>query len=748
MTAFNTLRAALSDALAPLTQFPQFVLYRLADNGDGTIDKVPVNPTTLHNGSAQDYTNWMDAQTALAAAEYHNDRVGWNAYGVGFALTQAAGFWVIDVDNCIDAYGNMSPLASEAYNAFRGAAVEKSVSARGIHIWGSGEVPAHAAKYSSQQGKLELYTSHRFIALCGEGAHGFAGNDFTEIISAYAQHYFPPKAEDQIELSDGPCKEWAGPRDDGELIAAALLAEPVQIIPQGAGSAPDISFGDLWTRNVDALRLRYPPNKQGQEFDASDADLALARKLAYWTGRDIARTERLMHASALARDKWQRRRGWITDTIIHAAKKVKTVYGEDNEFAKLDSETQAFYMAQARRFVELCKAKREERMTAAAQGRFHIMDRTELLNQPPLKWLVHNVLPSEGVAAIYGPSGSGKTFLSIDMAIAVADGSRWFGYDVDQAVPVTYLALEGSRGLAKRVDAWERQARRRVGGKLGFIDCAFDMTEKSADVEALATVLNDQGRRNGLTIIDTLSRAAPGADENSSADMGAIIANASKLQRLVGGLVLLVHHTGKTDGKGLRGHSSLYAALDAAIEVTRTTDDSGEKQHSWNIAKSKDGEDGRTVNFDLQVVPLDNDDHGRAITSCVIRAEGFGNAAVPTRKKEVDKKADGPRGSARKIVWRALTEAVQTKPVYNLPGTEDGQPAVHWLDAENAIKQKLRNQRSEVKSRDISNLLEYLLAEEYIAQIGALPDLYYTVSGVQIDQTAHETALTGQTVRV
>lgn len=103
----------------------------------------------------------------------------------------------------------------------------------------------------------------------------------------------------------------------------------------------------------------------------------------------------------------------------------------------------------------------------------------------------------------------------------------------------------------------------------------------------------------GLVIIDTLNRAAPGADENSSVDRGNIIASAKKLQNLIGGLVLFVHHSGKDKFKGLRGHSSLYAALDSAIEVIKT-----DTRREWCVAKSKDDVTGNVYPFKLEIVKV------------------------------------------------------------------------------------------------------------------------------------------------
>ena len=82
--------------------------------------------------------------------------------------------------------------------------------------------------------------------------------------------------------------------------------------------------------------------------------------------------------------------------------------------------------------------------------------------------------------------------------------------------------------------------------------------------------------------IDTLNQAAPGMDENSSEAMGEAIAAIKSIQAELGGLAMLVHHTGKDAARGLRGHSSLHAALDAAIEVRR---DDGRRE--WKKYKTK-----------------------------------------------------------------------------------------------------------------------------------------------------------------
>jgi putative DNA primase/helicase len=242
--------------------------------------------------------------------------------------------------------------------------------------------------------------------------------------------------------------------------------------------------------------------------------------------------------------------------------------------------------------------------------RYKLLSGTDLLNTTPMRWMVQGVMPSEGLAALYGESGSGKSFLILDMAFTIAEGEKyWFGLRVTKA-PVTYVCLEGEAGIGKRIKAWSLYFNKPIPDRLLFVTQAFNLL--SGDIVDLANAIIAAGGSGGLVIIDTLNRAAPGADENSSVDMGNIIASAKKLQNLIGGLVLFVHHSGKDKSKGLRGHSSLYAALDSAIEVIKT-----DTRREWCVAKSKDDVTGNAYPFKLEIVKVGFDDKAEEITSCV-----------------------------------------------------------------------------------------------------------------------------------
>lgn len=281
-------------------------------------------------------------------------------------------------------------------------------------------------------------------------------------------------------------------------------------------------------------------------------------------------------------------------------------------------------------------------IAAEDHRRFKMLTAADILSLPVAEDLIRGVLPRSGLAAMFSPSGSGKSFLILDMVGALQTGEPWFGRRT-RPVKCTYVVLEGQGGLRKRVEAYQA-----VNGPLDGV--AF-MVEPFAIIEPdqadeLADRIIESGNAGGLVVIDTLSRAAGGVDENGPEGMGRILAGAGRLQHRLGGLVLLVHHTGKDTAKGLRGHSSLVGALDAAIEVNRDGDN-----REWIIAKNKDDRDGEGHLFTLRVVELGTDADGEPITSCVVHPM-LGTA-------EAKKKPTLPTGGNQRIAYQALGGALR-----------------------------------------------------------------------------------------
>lgn len=276
---------------------------------------------------------------------------------------------------------------------------------------------------------------------------------------------------------------------------------------------------------------------------------------------------------------------------------------------------------------------------ATQPSKFKLLGINELSKLPPNEWLIKGILPSKGLASIYGPSGSGKTFLAIDLLMAISTKQDWFSFKVKNA-SVVYLGLEGKAGITRRIEAWVAKNQVPAPSKFKVVLDNFDLMNLY-EVEELAREIIRSNMSQGVIVIDTLNQATPSADENSSKDMGLIINHLKVLQEATDSLVLIIHHTGKNPSAGLRGHSSLKAALDTSIEVT------GGDNRSWAIEKNKDGPDGQSFAFKLESVHLGIDADGEAITSCVVER----NINVIFQKPE-------PSGKAQKLAFKLIKQTL------------------------------------------------------------------------------------------
>lgn len=302
--------------LAPLAAYRQFIPVLLQPKGDGKNEKLPVDHRTGQvtlkgSGGAHDPAIWLDYETAAGIV-----RSGGPSYGLGFVLTAADDLFVVDIDDALQGAA-WSPLALELCGKLAGCVVEVSNSGRGLHLWGRAKpMPDHRKKMTAR--KIECYDNGRFILL-GNGAVGTLATACPTIASVIAE-YFPPDAQGSALVPDeGPCEGYAGPADDDELLQIAMRHKPRDLAGIFGGAAPKASFADLFECHVDVLARAYPPNDNNDSFGRSEADFALAGHLAYYTGRELARVERLMRRSKLARDKWDEHGSYLVEFTIRKA---------------------------------------------------------------------------------------------------------------------------------------------------------------------------------------------------------------------------------------------------------------------------------------------------------------------------------------------------------------------------------------------------------------------------------------------
>ncbi|CAB4155817.1 Prim_Pol domain containing protein [uncultured Caudovirales phage] len=232
---------------------------------------------------------------------------------------------------------------------------------------------------------------------------------------------------------------------------------------------------------------------------------------------------------------------------------------------------------------------------------------------------LEGVLIRAAMSVFYGPSNCGKTFFACDLALHVAYGKPWNGREVTQG-GVIYCAMEGAHGIRNRVTAWARHYGLE-GAPIPFaiIPVALNLQDPEADtsrlIEAIETAAAKMGCPVALVVMDTLSRALAGGNENSPEDMGALVMNSDRIRQATGAHVAWIHHSGKDQAQGARGHSLLRAATDTEIEISRLDSNSPSVAR---VTKQRELEIDGAWTFSLERVELGKNHRGKPVTSCIV----------------------------------------------------------------------------------------------------------------------------------
>lgn len=250
------------------------------------------------------------------------------------------------------------------------------------------------------------------------------------------------------------------------------------------------------------------------------------------------------------------------------------------------------------------------------------LSRVDLLQQSDVA-LVKGILGPDQDAVLYGPSTVGKTFIALDLGFALTHGVPWAGRRVNRSA-VLYVGLEGAGGIRKRILA-AREKYGDSGRHFARLKLPVSLVRSDLGKEGVATIvrafnalLTTSGAATGLIIIDTLSRAIAGDNENDAADMAAFIEKRmGAIRRQASGspALLIVHHPNK-DG-GLRGSGTLTCNMDL---VLRADFDEQTQQRSLHAEKVKDGETGKLFDYRLKPINFGDDSDGDPVTTCTIEA--------------------------------------------------------------------------------------------------------------------------------
>ena len=313
------------------------------------------------------------------------------------------------------------------------------------------------------------------------------------------------------------------------------------------------------------------------------------------------------------------------------------------------------------------------------------------------RYLVKGWLDRTSLSVVFGPSNVGKSFFVLDVANHVASGNSWNGRLVRPGT-VFYVVAEGARSFQNRLAALPDGA----SENLHIIFTALDLCMDVSDAMALGRLLQEGAATWGppaLVVIDTLARSMGGGDENSGPDMGRLIDHLGVLQEMTGAHVLLVHHTGKDTERGARGHSSLRAAVDTEIEISRSGDESVVK-----TKKQRDLEGDGRLAFTLETVVLGTDDDGDEVTSCCVRYAATSSA----------KPSGNTLGSLQKEVLRELADFLKAHGSEVDLGPGRGVVRAASEDAFKAYAASLRSGETRARNRAVKDAVDSLQKRDLI----------------------------------
>lgn len=406
----------------------RFIFAKLVFNETtGKSDKLPCD----YYGnvcSAHDPAKHLTPQELFGSPIFRDPR-----YHVAIVIAEGDGNWCIDLDQCFDAQGKLTPGAQSIVAMFPGAYVETSISGKGLHIFGRGAPPPHRTRAAG----IELYSRARFILLAGINASGDPGLDFTAQLAAFVDTYALRLTAAELAAPAATVSDLPRPGTTGVFLTDAELIE-VMRNSRGSGAA---AFGeavhprDLWDGNAAEIArvLPQPGRSDGCPFDRTRAEGALIQHLMFYTGGHESRTLRLFEQSALWRPGVHDRQPYkLTRPVARAGSTLQRFYdrpvavssGPVAPGAAADGWEHARAVAAASWGVGGAVPPPAAPVALPAPVAASLL---ASMTPPDREWTVANLIPHRQVTLVSGDGGTGKTTILLQLALAAGCMTMWLG---------------------------------------------------------------------------------------------------------------------------------------------------------------------------------------------------------------------------------------------------------------------------------------------------------------------------------
>ena len=234
---------------------------------------------------------------------------------------------------------------------------------------------------------------------------------------------------------------------------------------------------------------------------------------------------------------------------------------------------------------------------------YEVLDEGQIMSLPDPIFLIDKMVIENSLGFIYGAPASGKSFIALGMGMTLATGqTKWWGKDVKGSGAVIMISSEGTADMKYRLEAWRKALHVDAPSQFHLIRQTInfmDVGDRERLHRTVSSIVNKIGQNPIMVIVDTLSRAMAGTDENDQAAASMMVQACDGIREIWKTTVLCVHHTSRMGN--MRGSTVFEGAADFIYGVEK---EQGAHSGTITAKKIKAAEDGWVMGFNLRKIPV------------------------------------------------------------------------------------------------------------------------------------------------
>ncbi len=248
------------------------------------------------------------------------------------------------------------------------------------------------------------------------------------------------------------------------------------------------------------------------------------------------------------------------------------------------------------------------------------------------EFIMHPIYHASEVTLISADPKAGKTLVSQTLAMHIAAGIDFDDtLTVKDRRPVLYFALESQTAIRKRMVAWKKRhdpLGNRFVDERTFpfytVEDSLNLLDETVRINLVEKIKaadawwqNKGEKKIGVIVIDTLTKAMPGGDQNSVEDTSAVFDVIAKIKDAgIKAAVVIIHHNTKNSGTP-RGSSNIQAEPDTLLTLTKNPETDNLE---LRILMARSIDDEKIFCFGVETETLGVSDQGYEITAPVLVA--------------------------------------------------------------------------------------------------------------------------------